>query len=72
MAAVGEISEDILGEGEGAVVTKKKVKIIDKKGALDSIGKHLKLFTDKVEHSGTVDIKSMSDEELKRIIEGGD
>ncbi|GAC1467176.1 MAG: terminase small subunit [Chamaesiphon sp.] len=29
-------------------------------------GKHLKLFTEKVEHSGSIDLKSMSDEELDR------
>lgn len=29
-----------------------KVKLADKKGALELLGKHLKLFTDKVEHTG--------------------
>lgn len=31
-----------------------KVKLHDKKGALDSLAKHLGILTDKVEHSGTV------------------
>lgn len=30
----------------------KKIKLIDKKGSLELLGKHLKLFTDKVEHTG--------------------
>lgn len=30
-----------------------KVKMIDKKGALDSIGKHLGMFTDKVDHTSS-------------------
>lgn len=34
----------------------KKVKLIDKKGALELLGKHLKLFVDRVEHSGAVPI----------------
>lgn len=31
-----------------------KLKLHDKKGALELLGKHLKLFTEKVEHSGDV------------------
>ncbi len=31
-----------------------KFKLHDKKGALQDVGKHLKLFTDKVEHSGEI------------------
>lgn len=32
----------------------KKAKVWDKKGALELLGKHLALFTDKVEHSGSI------------------
>lgn len=31
------------------------VKLVDKKGVTELLGKHLKLFTDKVEHSGEID-----------------
>lgn len=31
-----------------------KIKLADKKGALELLGKHFKLFTDQVEHSGNV------------------
>ena len=40
-----------------------KVKFWDKPRALELIGKHLKLFTDKVEHSGS--IESLTDEQLE-------
>lgn len=41
------------GSGEDAVLELlKKVKIIDKKGALELLGKHLKMFTDKHELTG--------------------
>lgn len=40
---------------EGALDVK-KYKLADKKGALDSLGKHLGMFTDKVELSGGVEI----------------
>jgi phage terminase small subunit len=47
-AAIAELSIT----KEGSV----KLKLHDKKGALDSIGKHLGMFTDKVESSGEVKI----------------
>ena len=47
------------------------VKLVDKKGVTELLGKHLKLFTDKVEHSGAVAIRPTSDdmtlEEASRI-----
>lgn len=52
-------------EGNGST---KKVKLYDKTKALEMIGRHLKLFTDKVEHSGKVTLEQLvagtgSDEE---------
>lgn len=38
------------------VLDVKKYKLADKKGALDSIGKHLGMFTDKIQLGGGVDI----------------
>lgn len=45
------------GRGDDArEVRKVKVTLADKKGALDSIAKHLGMFTEKVEHSGGINI----------------
>lgn len=41
----------------------KKIKFIDKKGALDSLAKHLGMFVDKVEHTGSVTITATSTDE---------
>jgi phage terminase small subunit len=47
-----------------------KFKFHDKKGALDSMAKHLGMFTDKIEHSGAIahehkhDLKKLSPKEL--------
>jgi phage terminase small subunit len=35
--------------------------------ALELIGKHHSLFTDRIEHSGHIDYTSMSDEKLKEL-----
>ena len=56
-AAISEITSDVYmdGEGEEAVQVKKtKIKLSDKKGNLELLGRYLKLFTDRVEHSGEV------------------
>ncbi len=43
-----------------------KFKLHDKKGALELLGKHLKLFTDKVEHGGGVEIEhDVSDDAIR-------
>ncbi len=44
------------GEEKKIVDYIKKIKMIDKKGALDSLAKHLGMFTIKIEHSGGVKI----------------
>lgn len=50
-----------------------KFKLYDKQKALVDLGRHLKLFTEKVEHSGfvtnqTVDFSSFSTEELRKLV----
>ena len=45
-----------MAQSESQFGTNLKITMHDKKGALELIGKHLKLFTDKVEHTGTVTI----------------
>lgn len=49
-----DVTESII---DGNVVTlTKKVKYSDKKGALDSLARHLGMFNDKLHHSGNVDM----------------
>ena len=78
LKAVHEIPEDVRRAiaGVETFVDKdgditKKIKLWDKPKALEMLGRHLKLFTDKVEHSGkvTFDLNDMSDEELDAEIE---
>lgn len=55
MAAVCEITEDTTGgsgDGERKAVMRTRFKLVDKGINLERLGRHLKLFTDKVEHSG--------------------
>ena len=55
MAAVSEITEDTTGgtgDGERKRVLRTRFKLVDKGMNLERLGRHLKLFTDKIEHSG--------------------
>jgi len=45
-------SEDDEEEESGKVITKVKFKLADKRGSLELLGKHLKLFADRTELSG--------------------
>lgn len=45
-----------------------EVKVHDQINALIQVARHLGMFKDKIEHSGTIDIKSISDEELESRI----
>lgn len=62
-----EVVEERDKDGETLGVVR-KVKLWDKTKALEALGRHLKLFTDKVEHSGRVEIEDARDE-LRRLIE---
>jgi phage terminase small subunit len=65
-AAISEVGQDSRGG--------LKIKMHDKRGALESIGRHLGMFTDKVEHSGRIAVsdgvdrppKETRDEWVKR------
>lgn len=87
----GESDEDLEGQPHGGALKRQhgttarlhKIKLADKKGALDSIARHLGMFTDKTEvtgkdggpietkHSGSVtleaDLQSKSLDELTRL-----
>lgn len=47
-----------IGDDGDTTVTTSKIKLADKKAALELLGKHLKLFKDQHELSGSVDVNS--------------
>lgn len=61
------------GDDRAFVGYLKKYKLADKKGALDSIAKHLGMFTERHEHTGKdggpikLDLSSLTVEELKKL-----
>ena len=56
-AAIGGLDVVTMGvDLDGNAVVTKKIKLIDKKGALDSIARHLGMFTEKLELSGKVEM----------------
>lgn len=68
LAAVGEVTvEDFLdGRGDNArEVRKVKFKLLDKKGALVDLGRHLGMFVDKVEHTHEVSFVALVREALQ-------
>lgn len=71
LAAVSEITEDIVNDSDddSAPVLKRKVKMINKLGALDALSKHLGIVTHKVEISGQLDVTNMSDEDLMKELD---
>ncbi len=62
-AAIQEVTSEVYmertGDDENPVepVKRTKFKLCDKKGALDSLAKHLGMFTERHEHSGVVKIE---------------
>lgn len=68
-AAITEITTETRferdGEGGSSPVTKTKLKLADKKGPLELLGKNLGLFKEKIEHSGQVKVdREFSDLEI--------
>lgn len=81
-AAVSAVEVDELFEGIGAdrvqVGYTRKVKLWDKPKALEMVGKHLKLWIDRLEHSGPdggpiqtrddgIDLQQLTDDELQQL-----
>lgn len=61
-AAIGEITVEDFKDGRGddaRDVRRVKFKLLDKRAALVDIGKHLGMFKERVEHSGTVTLESL-------------
>jgi phage terminase small subunit len=64
-AALAEVTVEDFKEGRGEDsrdVRRVKFKLADKRAALVDLGRHLKLFTDKVEHAGTVQLNISSED----------
>lgn len=58
-AAIGEVTVEDFKDGRGASardVRRVKFKISDKRAALVDIGKHLGMFKERVEHSGSINL----------------
>lgn len=75
-AAIGEIvveeftertGEDEDGKPTFENIKRTKFKLTDKRGALVDLGRHLKLFTDRIEQRRITSIQDFSDEELAAL-----
>ena len=64
-AAIGGIDVNLAGDGDGGMVTVKKIKIWDKRGALDSLSKHLGLFEKDNEQGKTDNIVQIFESDSK-------
>lgn len=54
--AIAGIETNEIFAGENVIGHVRKVKLWDKKGSLELLGKHLKLFTEKIEHTMSADL----------------
>ena len=65
-----EVTEifDGVGKDRIHVGNTKKIKLADKGQNLERLGRYLKMFTDKIEHSGKIDGEKV-DEELKSLLQ---
>lgn len=69
-AAVGEITVDRYTDGRGdeaREVKRTKFKLADKRAALVDLGKHLGMFTEKVEHTGVIGLAQALDDARARV-----
>jgi phage terminase small subunit len=68
-AAIQEITVDTTGgagDGERKLVLRTKFKLAPKRESLELLGKHLRLFTDKLEVSGSITLADAIAEARKR------
>ncbi|MEE8132139.1 MAG: terminase small subunit [Nitrososphaerales archaeon] len=69
LAAIQEVTEDKLGGEEGTAITRRKVKVSDKKASLELLARHLGIFNDKVQHSGNIGLTDLTSDELDRKLQ---
>ena len=66
-AVAGVETTELLGKEGGVMALVRKVKLADRRAALADIGKHLGMFTEKIEHSGSIN----TEVEIYRIPDNG-
>jgi phage terminase small subunit len=66
VSSIEVVTSKVPGGGPSEVEHTAKIKFWDKRGSLELLGKHLKMFTDKVEHSGQIGLESLIAEATKR------
>ncbi|MGX8702062.1 terminase small subunit [Caproiciproducens sp.] len=72
LAAVASVRVKIIPTADGEGI-EREIKLYDKGKALEQLGRHLGMFTDKVEHSGAIDTGSPALESiLHQLQQGGD
>ncbi len=69
-ATIQEVTEETIGGGE-ATILRRKYKLADKKASLELLGKHLKLFSDRLDVNVIRSAKEYTDAELQNIINSG-
>ncbi len=61
-----EIQEEVCDkDGKTVVPRTRKIKVVDKLKAIEMLGRNLKMFTDKVEHSGKVSLEDLVNGSMK-------
>ena len=65
-AALAGIEIEVTKLKDQPIVKTHKIKLSDKKGALDSLARHLGMFKDKVEHSGTISLPELVARSISR------
>ncbi|HER20515.1 MAG TPA: terminase small subunit [Chromatiales bacterium] len=71
------VEREVMAEGVPMTVESRIFNAAGAKGAIELLGKHLGMFTDKVEHSGAVDIRQLIEDvageeqgnPLRRVVE---
>ncbi len=66
--SIGGLDHQVIGDKDSQIGVTSKIKLIDKKGALELAGKHLKLFTDKVEQNHTGQLSVVINEEDASVL----
>lgn len=71
-ATITSIDEKILKRGDGetgeTIILERRVRMADKRSSLELLGKHLKMFTDKVEHDHTNTPQHMAVAEIDKLL----
>lgn len=57
--AISSLEVEELKLDDAVIGRVKKLKLLDKKGALELLGRHLKMWTDKLEHSGGLTLEQL-------------